>query len=98
MKPDLVLWTYIVLLIVGGMIGFLKAGSKISLILSVAFAAVLSLCAAHVVFQAYMADIVLAALLVVFGVRLAKTKKFMPSGLMLIITVAALALRHIRFT
>jgi uncharacterized membrane protein (UPF0136 family) len=98
MKPDLVLWIYIVLLIVGGMIGFLKAGSKISLILSVAFAAVLSLCAAHVVFQAYMADIVLAALLVVFGVRLAKTKKFMPSGLMLIITVAALALRHIRFT
>jgi len=98
MKPDLVLWIYIVLLIVGGMIGFLKAGSKISLILSAAFAAVLSLCAAHVVFQAYMADIVLAALLVVFGVRLAKTKKFMPSGLMLIITVVALALRHIRFT
>jgi uncharacterized membrane protein (UPF0136 family) len=94
-KPDLVLWIYIVLLIVGGMIGFLKAGSKISLILSVAFAAILSLCAAHVVFQAYMADIVLAALLVVFGVRLAKTRKFMPSGLMLIITVAALALRHI---
>jgi|SRR5882672_1148447 len=98
MKPDLVLWIYIVLLIVGGMIGFLKAGSKISLILSVAFAAVLSLCAAHVVFKDYMTDIVLAALLVVFGVRLAKTKKFMPSGLMLILTVAALALRHIRFT
>ena len=98
MKPDLVLWIYIVLLIAGGMIGFLKAGSKISLILSVAFAAVLSLCAAHVVFLPYMADIVLVALLVVFGMRLAKTKKFMPSGLMLIITVAALALRHIRFS
>ena len=39
----------------------------------------------------------LAALLVVFGLRLTKTKKFMPSGLMLILTVAALALRHIHF-
>jgi len=94
---NLVLWIYIVLLVVGGLIGFLKAGSKISLIMSVAFAALLSLCAAHVVFQPYVAEILLAALLVVFGMRLAKTKKFMPSGLMLILTVAALALRNIRF-
>jgi len=96
MRPDIILWVYIVLLVVGGLIGFLKAGSKISLIMSVVFAALLSLCAARVVFQPYMADILLAALLVVFGYRLTKTKKFMPSGLMLILTVAALALRHIR--
>jgi uncharacterized membrane protein (UPF0136 family) len=44
-----------------------------------------------------MTDIILAVLLVVFGWRLSKTKKFMPSGLMLILTVAALALRHIHF-
>ena len=59
--------------------------------MSVAFAAALSLCAAGIIFQPYVADILLAALLVVFGMRLAKTKKFMPSGLMLVVTLAALA-------
>jgi uncharacterized membrane protein (UPF0136 family) len=91
----LVLWIYIVLLVVGGLIGFFKGKSQVSLIMSVSFAALLSLCAAGIVFQYYVADILLAALLVVFAVRLAKTKKFMPSGLMLILTLLALALRHI---
>ena len=90
-----VLWIYIVLLVVGGLIGFLKAKSKVSLIMSVVFAALLTLCAAGIVFQYYVADILLAALLVVFGIRLTKTKKFMPSGLMLILTLVALVLRHI---
>ena len=92
-----VLWVYIVLLVVGGMIGFLKAKSKVSLIMSVTFAALLALCAIGEVFKYYMADIFLAALLVVFAIRLAKTKKFMPSGMMLILTLVALALRHIHF-
>jgi uncharacterized membrane protein (UPF0136 family) len=91
----LVLWVYIVLLVIGGLIGFLKAKSKVSLIMSVSFAALLSLCAAGIVFQYYVADILLAALLVVFAIRLTKTKKFMPSGLMLILTLVALALRHL---
>ena len=95
MRQDVILWIYIVLLVVGGLIGFLKAGSKVSLIMSVSFAAALSLCAARVIFQPYMADIFLAVLLVVFGWRLTKTRKFMPSGLMLILTVAALALRNV---
>jgi len=93
---NLVLWIYIVLLVVGGLIGFLKAKSRVSLIMSVTFAALLSLCAAHLVFQYYVADILLAALLVVFGIRLTKTKKFMPSGMMLILTLVALVLRHLR--
>jgi len=95
-NPDAVLWVYIVLLVVGGLIGFFKAKSQISLITSAAFAAVLTLCALHIIFQPYVADILLAALLIVFAVRLTKTKKFMPSGMMLIITLAALVLRHIR--
>ena len=92
-----VLWIYIILLVIGGMIGFFKGKSPVSLIMSVAFAAALSLCAAGIIFQPYVADILLAALLVVFAMRLAKTKKFMPAGLMLVITIAALALRHFRF-
>ena len=97
MRPDLVLWIYIVLLVIGGLIGFLKAGSKASLIASVVSAALLSLCAARIVFQPYMADIILAALLVLFAWRLTESKKFMPNGLMLVLTIVALGLRHIRF-
>jgi uncharacterized membrane protein (UPF0136 family) len=43
-----------------------------------------------------MTDVLLAALLVVFGLRLAKTKKFMPAGMMLVLTLATLVLRHLR--
>jgi uncharacterized membrane protein (UPF0136 family) len=97
MRPDQILWAYIVLLIIGGLIGYLKAKSKISLVMSAAFAAALSLCAAGIVFKEYMADILLALLIVVFAARVAKTKKFMPAGLMLVITILALALRHVSF-
>ncbi len=38
-----VLWVYIILLLVGGLIGFLKAKSKVSLVTSAVFAAVLVL-------------------------------------------------------
>lgn len=91
-----ILWIYIVLLIVGGLIGFLKAKSKVSLYMSCGFAAALILCALGIIFKYYVADILLAVLLVVFAVRLAKTKKFMPAGLMVAATVVTLALRHIR--
>ena len=97
MRPDHVLWIYIALLVVGGLIGYLKAGSKVSLITAVSAAALLSLCAAQIIFQPYMADVILAVLLVLFGWRLTESKKFMPSGLMLVLTVAALVLRHVRF-
>ena len=79
------------------MFGFFKGKSQISLVTSVAFAAALSLCAAGIVFKEYVADILLATLLVVFAIRLVKTKKFMPSGLMLVSTIVTLALRHFRF-
>ncbi len=96
MSPNKILWIYIILLVVGGLIGFLKGKSQISLVMSVCFAAALSLCAANIIFQPYVADLLLAALLVVFAMRLVKTRKFMPAGLMLVVTIAALALRHIR--
>jgi uncharacterized membrane protein (UPF0136 family) len=97
MNPDKILWIYIVLLVAGGLVGYFKAKSQVSLIMSAGFAAALSLCAAGIIFKEYVADILLATLLVVFAMRLAKTKKFMPSGLMLTVTLVALALRHIRF-
>ena len=94
-----VLWIYIVLLLVGGLIGFFKAKSKVSLITSAVFAAVLVLTVVPGVFQPGfargLANVIMALLLVVFAVRLAKTKKFMPSGLMLVVTIAALALQNL---
>ncbi len=95
MRSDIVLWVYIVLLVVGGMMGFLKAGSKISLITAVVAAALLSLCAARIIFQGYVADLILATLMVMFGWRFSEKRKFIPSGLMLVLTLAALVLRHI---
>ena len=94
-----VLWIYILLLLVGGLIGFLKAGSKVSLITSAIAAAALVLTAIPGLLgrgaASGLADAVMAALLVVFAIRLSKTKKFMPSGLMLAITAVALACRHL---
>jgi uncharacterized membrane protein (UPF0136 family) len=99
MNQNTILWIYIVLLLVGGLIGFLKAGSKISLITSSVSAALLVLTAMPGVFtpifRRNLADVIMAALLVVFAIRLTKTKKFMPSGMMLVLTLVALALRHL---
>jgi uncharacterized membrane protein (UPF0136 family) len=96
MNPHLVLWIYIVLLIIGGLIGFLKAGSKVSLISSSISAAllILSVTVLRPELARPTADVIMAALLVVFALRLAKTKKFMPSGMMLVVTLIALVLRH----
>ena len=93
--PNTILWIYIVLLLIGGMIGYYKAKSHISLYMSVGFAIVLALCALGIIFQPYVADILLMALLVVFAMRWVKTKKIIPAGLMLALSIIALALRHI---
>jgi uncharacterized membrane protein (UPF0136 family) len=91
--PTLILWLYIVLLVVGGLIGYLKAGSKVSLIMASAFAALLALCALNLLAVPWLVEILLGALLAVFSMRLFKTRKFMPSGLMLAVTACALVLR-----
>jgi uncharacterized membrane protein (UPF0136 family) len=99
MSPNTIVWIYIVLLMAGGLIGFLKAGSKVSLITSAAFAAALALTAIPGLLGASLArglaTALMAALLVVFAVRFAKSRKFMPSGLMLVITLLALVLRNL---
>jgi uncharacterized membrane protein (UPF0136 family) len=93
-----ILWIYIILLLIGGLIGFLRAGSKVSLITSAVFAAVLVLTQTGIFdprVARHLANVLMAVLMAVFAVRLAKTKKFVPSGLMLVLTIAALALQNL---
>jgi uncharacterized membrane protein (UPF0136 family) len=94
MNAHTALWIYIVLMVIGGVMGFVKAGSKASLIASVAFGAILSLFALGILpFQYHIW--VLLFLLIFFGMRLAKSKKMMPNGLMVILTILALAATHL---
>lgn len=91
--PIIVLWVYIVLLEAGGLVGFLKAGSKASLIASSVFSLPLILVALGIL-PTVVADAVLGLLLGYMGFKFAKYNKFMPSGLMAILSAAALALRY----
>ena len=94
MTPSLVLWIYIVLLIVGGLIGFLKAGSKASIIASVICAIPLIICNVVAV-PPWLADAFVAVLLVYFGMKFAKGRKFMPAGFMTILSIVTLILRQV---
>ena len=90
MTQESVLWIYIAFLVAGGLIGFFKAGSKASIIASVAFAIPLALCASKVIPVPWVADALLGFLAIFFGMRFAKSKKFMPSGMMSSLSVLAL--------
>ena len=95
----LIFGIYLALLVVGGLMGYLKAGSKVSLVTSLISAAVIAVC----VFALgrpglYAAMGVQGLLIAVFAIRLAKTKKFMPAGLMLTATAVALILELVTLT
>ena len=92
----IVFWSYIGLLLIGGLIGFFTANSKVSLMTSAVAAAVLILTRLPGVFQPSfgrgLENVIMAVLIIVFAWRLAKTKKFIPNGLMLILTAVVLFL------
>jgi len=85
------LWVYVTLLVAGGLVGFIKAGSKVSLVTSALFAALLALCATGVIHPFYITEIILGVLAGVFCARYLKTSKFMPSGLLLLFSIVVLA-------
>ena len=93
MTPETILWIYIGLLVVGGLIGYLKAKSKISLIMSLIFAVILGFVAVdkpNPIFSVEWSWGILSFLALIFFLRLLKTKKFMPSGMMLLVTAVTI--------
>lgn len=86
---QIVLWVYIGLVIAGGLVGFLKAGSKASIIASSIFGAVLALFALNIL-PFRFSWIILFVLLLFFGKKFLKGRKFMPSGLMALLTIITL--------
>ena len=85
---------YGILVIVGGIIGYVQAQSKASLISGI-ISGLLLVTAGVMQLQGQGLGLILAivvtiALVIVFAIRLAKTRKFMPAGLMTALGVAAL--------
>jgi uncharacterized membrane protein (UPF0136 family) len=87
--------SYGILAIVGGIIGYRQANSQVSL-LSGSISGLLLVFAAYFQFQgqtwaSILAVGVTAVLVAFFAFRLAKTRKFMPAGLMVVLGTLALA-------
>lgn len=85
---------YGILAIVGGAIGYRQAQSKVSL-LSGSISGILLIIGGLLAVQGtawglVLSSLVTAVLIIVFAVRLAKTRKLMPAGLMIAAGVVAL--------
>jgi len=88
---QIILLIYAILIEAGGAMGYIKARSKASVIASTIFAAIIFLFIFDVLPIAY-AWTVVAFLILFFGMRFAKGKKFMPNGLMLVLSIVTLVL------
>jgi len=90
------IWIYGVIMILGGIMGFVKVGSKASLISGVGMGWAL-LASGYGVWggsaDSLMVALVIAALLLVlFAIRYAKTRRFMPGGMLAILSLLAMAI------
>lgn len=87
---------YGIIVLLGGVMGYVKAKSKPSLI-SGLVSGILLIISAILQLQGIplgltLAQVLTAILIVVFTVRLIKTRKFIPAGLMLMLGVLALVM------
>lgn len=93
---QIVLVLYALFMLSGGIMGFKAAGSKASLY-SGSVSAILLLLALVISWSAPVHGLWLGAILTIllcctFAARLAKTARFMPSGMLLVVSVLALIL------
>jgi len=92
----ILLGMYGVLMILGGVMGYIKAGSKESLLAGV-LSGIVILIGIYVSLSNHqlgfgIISLTTALLTVVFIIRFLKTKSFMPAGMLLILTLVALIL------
>ena len=81
-----ILWIYILLLIAGGLIGYIKAKSKASIIAS-SISALPLILVGFKILPSSLASILLAVLLILFGTKYIRSGTFIPSGIMFILTL-----------
>mgnify|MGYP001794000504 CR=1 FL=1 len=86
---------YGTLAIIGGIIGYQSAGSKVSLI-SGTISGLFLLVGAYLQLQGQnlgltLAVIITSVLIIVFAIRFFKTRKLMPAGLMVVLGLVSLA-------
>ncbi|MBF2065140.1 MAG: hypothetical protein IGS39_12065 [Calothrix sp. C42_A2020_038] len=87
-------FTYGILSIIGGIIGYIQAGSKVSLFSGI-ISGILLVCAGIIQLQGQvwgliLASIITSVLVVVFALRFQKTRKLMPAGLMTVLGIVTL--------
>jgi uncharacterized membrane protein (UPF0136 family) len=88
------LWVYAVLLVGGGLMGWLKAGSKVSIVVS-AVAAVVIAAVALGKLPLVVAQVETGLLIGVFVSRFARTRKPMPAIPMIVVSAVVLALTFV---
>ncbi len=90
----IVILAFGLLVIIGGLIGYIKTGSVISLTAGIAFGAAIIASGIVIFYKEHLgyklALATTALLLLTFGYRFAVTHKFMPSGLMAILCLVVL--------
>lgn len=98
MVLGIVLIVYGVIALGGGVMGFRMAGSKASLMMGSASGLMLAISGVMVLMGksigAYFGFGVTCALVLVFAMRYARTKKMMPAGMMLALSVIVLAILY----
>ncbi len=94
------IWIYGVIMILGGIMGFVKVGSKASLISGVGMGLAL-LASGYGVWSGpavrsadslVVALVIAALLLVIFAIRYAKTRRFMPGGMLAVLSLVAVVI------
>jgi uncharacterized membrane protein (UPF0136 family) len=87
------IWVYGAMMMLGGVAGYVKVRSKASLMAGVGMGLGLLASGFGVwrgsVDSLIVAEVIAALLLVIFAIRLAKTKRFMPGGMLAFISLAA---------
>lgn len=92
----IILYVYAALLIIGGIMGYMKAKSKASLIMGIVSGILILVGVAllNTSLKAGMITVVIVSglLSIVFWKRFMKTRAFMPAGLLLLLSLAVLIL------